>query len=115
MKRDDDYLRSLIVEIQDSDRWIVMSDLTHSSDEDDFRRHFHILMLVDAGLVAPFSRATYRLTDAGQTFAAQVRDDGAWSRIKAAANAATGHSVALLADIARAYALDALKRWGVPL
>lgn len=117
MKRDDDYLRELLIAIQDSDQWLVKSAMTDSSDEEDARRHFHLLMLMDAGLLADHTGRgmVFRLTDAGQTFANQIREDSNWRVVKSTAATVAGYSIGMLADIAKAYAIEVLREAGLPL
>ena len=94
MKRDDDYIRSLLAEIESSDE----AELNGFTDEDELkgpdRRHFHFLLMADAGLVRHNGNGYYRLTNQGHDYLAAIKDDGIWSQTKSAV-AETGGSASL--------------------
>lgn len=49
---------------------------------DERRRHYHVLLLCDAELLAPVAKSTYRITSAGHDFLEATRDAGIWAKTK---------------------------------
>lgn len=117
MRRDDDYLRELLLGFEGSDDWMHMSALTINASTDQMRRHFHVLMMVDAGCLMPLSAdsSSFRITNAGHDFLALTRKNEAWEATKAAAKGVGGASLHLLYRAAEGYAMQKLKEVGVPL
>jgi hypothetical protein len=50
VKRDNDFIRELLFEMEALDEWCLVISLTSSSDEHDIKRHYHARLLCDAGL-----------------------------------------------------------------
>lgn len=115
MVRDDDYMRELLLELEASPDWSHLSYLAQDSDAAAFRRHYHVLLLVDAGLLAPtsFGATSYRITNAGHDFIAVTRQNEAWEATKAATRHMGGASVQMLYRVAEALAINGLKAAGV--
>lgn len=94
--------------------------LEHFSDEDEpeeefDRRYFHILCLVDAGLMTNMGPGQFRMTNAGHDFCAAIRDDTIWTATKQASAKVSGVGLSMLKDIGLAYLRRALIDSGVPL
>ncbi len=117
LERDDDYLRDLLRELEASDEWMHLSVLNIGSDADEHKRHFHILLLVDAGLLAPMSAKmqTFRITNAGHDFLAVTRRSETWEAAKAASRHIGGASIQMLYRAAEGLARQKLADLGVPL
>lgn len=117
MERDDDYLRELLQGFEASDSWMHSSTLTLAGEAERFKRHFHILLLVDAGLMAPMREVpgAFRITNSGHDFLALTRQNDAWEATKAAVRNLRGASVQMLLRVAEGYAMARLREMGVPL
>lgn len=117
MERDDDFLRSLLLEMEAGDEWMHMSVLTNSSDEAEYKRHFHIMLLVDAGLMSPMSAKmqTFRITNSGHDFLALTRQNERWEAAKSAVRHIGGASIQMLYRAAEGLARQKLIELGVPL
>jgi hypothetical protein len=117
MERNDDYLRSLLLELEASDDWMHLSVLTSGSDEAENERHFHIMLLVDAGLMAPMSAKmqTFRITNSGHDFLALTRQSERWEAAKSAVRHIGGASIQMLYRAAEGLARQKLIEMGVPL
>ena len=108
MKRDDDYIRELLFDYQENEAWIlVMPGMTMDSGPEEMRERYHVLMMIDAGLVTYVGNETFRLTNSGQDYIEAIRDEGIWQKTKNAV-AETGGSVTL--EIIKALALGFLKK-----
>lgn len=117
MERDDDYLRELLQEMEAADEWMHASLLAISSEPDELKRHFHILLLVDAGFLAPMTEAahTFRITNAGHDFLALSRSNVAWEVAKTAVRHLGGASVQMLYRALEGYAMHKMAEAGVLL
>ena len=89
MKRNDDLIRELLLEMEASEEWFFVVDY----DEEDQAREYHLKLLGDMGLLS-FGKHSYRLTAAGHDFLDAVRDDGLWKKTKDAV-AETGGNATL--------------------
>jgi hypothetical protein len=101
VKRDNDLIRELLIEIEEHEGSRYHLILGDDSDAEDYRRHYHLELMADAGLVEISGTydTTFRLTNYGHDFIEAIRDDNAWEAVKGAANKAGGVSLSLLADI----------------
>ena len=117
LQRDDDYLRELLREFEASDEWAHQSVLSSSSDAEDYKRHYHVLLLVDGGMLAPIAvgGTAFRITMSGHDFLALTRRSEAWEFTKTAAKKMGGASVQMLLRIAEGYACEALAKMGIDL
>lgn len=117
MERDDDYLRELLLEFEGSDTWEHVSVLAIGDRSERLKRHYHVLLLVDGGLMAPLDEKarTFRITNQGHDFLAATRQNEAWEATKNASRHIGGASVQMLARIAEGYARQKLAELGVPL
>lgn len=117
LERDDDYLRDLMRELEGSDEWMHLSVLTSGSDGEEFKRHFHLLLLVDAGFLAPMTAKmqTFRITNAGHDFLSVTRRSEAWEAAKAASRHIGGASIQMLYRAAEGFARQKLAELGIPL
>lgn len=103
MKRDDDFIRELLFEIEASDDPYLIADLVLSPSTEDLKRHMHAKWLSDAGLLLEENDGVFRITNQGHDYLAAIRDDGIWKKTKAAASSAGGVGLGVMRDIAVAY------------
>lgn len=119
MRRDDDYVRELLLEAEGSDETCIVALLTLSPSPEDKKRYVHAQWLTDAGLFAPAGKGTFRITNQGHDYLASIRDDGIWAQTKAAAGkiggGAGGVALGVMKEIATGYVRQELTRLGVPL
>lgn len=117
VQRDDDYARELLREMEASDQWMHVSVLTSSSGPDGLKRHFHVLLLVDAGFLAPMTEkgGTFRITSAGHDFLTMTRQAAAWEAIKAVGRNLGGASLQMLYRIGEGIARQKLAELGLPV
>lgn len=95
MKRDDDLIREILLEIEQDDDWLViMPGRTLSAAPEERRRRYHILLLSDKGLVTSVADGTFRMTAQGHDYLDAIRDHGIWQKTKDAV-AATGGNASL--------------------
>jgi len=109
MKRDDDYLRKLLLEFERQDDWRILdernTDGPPSSEES--KREHHIDLLCDNDYMVKLSSRAYRLTNQGHDYLQAIRDEGIWAETKRAV-AETGGSATL--EILKNLALGFLKK-----
>lgn len=117
MRRDDDYLRKLLMELEDHRWWAFPNQLAGGDDAEAEKRYYHMLLLVDGGLMAPVDDkgVSLRITNAGHDFLAMTRDSEKWEAVKGAAHKLGGASVQMLYRIAESYARQKLVDIGIPL
>ncbi|WP_167626674.1 DUF2513 domain-containing protein [Paracoccus luteus] len=82
MKRDDDFLRDLLLSLEADPEWVFVhrAQLLKSSDPGKARYHFELA--ADAGLITDFSSGTFRLTSTGHDYLAAIKDNGIWAKTK---------------------------------
>lgn len=103
MKRDDDFIRELLFEIEASEDSYLIAVRIVSPSAEDLKRYMHAKWLSDAGLFVEESDGVFRITNQGHDYLAAIRDDGIWRKAKAAASSAGGVSLGVMKDIAIAY------------
>lgn len=96
MKRDDDCIRSLLLEAEADPSPFLLIPMHMSSSAEDIKRRYHATLLVDAGFFAQPGDSTYRLTNQGHDFLAAIRDDNAWRKIKEVAQSVGGFTLNML-------------------
>ena len=82
MKRDDDFLRELLFQLEEYDapHFIVPNTLDGSNS----KKLHHIRILCDYGYVEQLNEHAYRLTAHGHDFIESIRDESVWIKTKAA-------------------------------
>lgn len=103
MKRDDDFIRELLFEIEAADNPYLIACLLLNPSAEDLKRHMHAKWLSDAGLLLEEDVGVFRITNQGHDYLAAIRDDGIWKKTKAAASGAGGVGLNVMKDIAVAY------------
>ena len=103
MKRDDDYLRELLFEVesQSSGTLTVVGTMGLSPEKE--KLLYHIALLSDAGLMTQISSANYRMTNQGHDYLAAVRSDTVWNKTKVGAAKVGGMTLKMMMDVAIAY------------
>ncbi len=82
MKRDDDYLRELLMEIESHGRCLFLVIRTMGLGVQEEKKWFHAQLLCDQGYLYPESDVAYRLTAQGCEFLDSIRDEGVWNKTK---------------------------------
>lgn len=107
MKRDNEYLRELLFEIENADDDLFYSLITMGMSSDERKQHYHVQLLCDEGYMIQVSDQAYRLTSEGHDFIDAIRDNGIWENTKKAV-AETGGSATL--QMLKAIAIGFLKK-----
>lgn len=119
MRRDDDLIRSILIEMQDDPQPFKVYGISMNPTPEQVRVFFHVMLLVDAGLLAPLDGAgpkrLYRITNAGHDFLAAVRDDTIWAKMKDAAAASGGAGLGILRELGVGYIKAKLAGLGFPV
>jgi hypothetical protein len=117
MKRDVDYLRHLLFDIERHGADCSVDVLRNGSPADsDQRTQYHVRLLVDAGLVKEVDRTSagipcVRLTNAGHEFIELSRSDLRWREAKWFVQEQTGGlSIAVLRAVLTKWAVEAIMR-----
>ena len=83
MKRDKEFLRELLFEIESSEEGIHLVDFNFHSPPNELKKHYHLRLLCDSGyMVSNKEGSAYRLTAQGHDFIEAIRDDGIWEKTK---------------------------------
>ncbi|MBN9890094.1 DUF2513 domain-containing protein [Salipiger abyssi] len=115
MTRDDDYLRELLLEFEADEDWVQVSELLLGPGDDETKRHYHVLLLCDAGMMTGVDEGLFRLTSAGHDFLELTRQSEAWEATKGASRKLGGASIQMLYRVAEGYARSKLSELGIPL
>ncbi len=94
MKRDDEYLRQILLEVEDQEDFLLLVRKVMAASANDRRKQYHVELLCDAGLMSQVSESGYRMTSAGHDYLDAIRSEGIWNKTKEAV-AETGGSVPL--------------------
>lgn len=128
MKRDDDLLRCILMEAeQTSEAFQEAFTFLSATDEDNKRSH-HLKLLQDASFIVVideqrffdigfpenagrsyYKSYTYRLTNAGHDYLVAIRSDTIWKKTKDSAAQVGGMTLGMMRDLAIAYAKQELK------
>ena len=110
MRKDDDYLRELLFELEAADAWVHYIDC-HEDDAESCKRYYHALLLADAGALAVSgpNLDSFRIRDQGYTLIGVMRDETAWRKLRSVARAAGARGVVALVAAAEAYAVAQMK------
>ena len=116
MKRDDDLLRDLMLQIEERPE-PIFHFIPKLSVEVQAKTYFHLRLLADAGLLEESGKhgGEFRMTNSGHDFLAAIRSDTNWHRAKSTAAKVSGAGVGMLRDIAIGYVRQELVKLGVPL
>lgn len=103
MQRDDDYIRNLLFEAEDSSEPYIMAVQHLSMSIEEKKRHQHAELLCDAGFFQAVNKGVYRITNQGHDYLAAIRTDTVWNKTKEAANQLGGVTLGIMKDLAVAY------------
>ena len=81
MKRNDDFLRELLFEIEERENGFAYQRTMG----EDSKKLDHLELLCDKGLICQRSPNVYRLTSQGHDYIEAIRDPGIWKKTKDAA------------------------------
>ncbi|WP_375688807.1 hypothetical protein [Pseudooceanicola sp. LIPI14-2-Ac024] len=107
MKRDRDYMRDLMLEMQNSRTGFVHHVLILNPSEEDLRRDHHLDLLMDEGLVARKDKGAYRLTPIGHDAVEAIEKSETWEKIK---SLAPGEAYEVIKGTTSSLALAALSK-----
>ena len=104
MRRDMDYMRQILADLEASDEWLFHLLPAQSRPlKVDRKREYHIRLLADQGLIRAEGAGTFRMTARGHDFLDHTRDATVWEKTKNAARESGDYSVSLMMDVARGY------------
>ena len=116
MKRDDDYLRELLSDLEGEKGWRVELIPTIARRDKDEKRAYHLMLLCDAGYMTNVIDHTYRMTSSGHDYLDAIRDDTVWAKIKDVTGKTGGVSLGILKDLGVAYLKQEItKKTGIQL
>jgi len=116
MPRDDDFIRALLLEAEESNEPYLMALMTMNPDPEDLKRHVHAELLCDAGFFEAVNDGVYRITNQGHDYAQVIRNDDIWKKTKDGAAEVGGVTLGIMKDIAVAYVKQqATEKLGIPL
>lgn len=117
MRRDDDLLRKLMLDMEADPEPIMIYSLTDGADEDGKNAYFHLRLLTDEGFLEEMGNGggVFRMTNKGHDFVAAVRSDTVWGQTQKVASKVSGVSLSILKDIAIGIVRQELTKMGVPL
>ncbi len=106
MKRDDEYIREFLLQIEASSKERILLPEYHPMPPGYARKVYHAHLLCDAGLLREVAPGEFRMTSQGHDFLAVVRDEDMWAEAKGLAELLGGVPLPMLRDLA----LDAYHR-----
>ena len=131
MKRDMDFIRELLLQIEDGkaafdvvsdvEAEMLMVEVSDKLSEDQAaKRILHLDLLEEAGLILIAGRTgttiqVERPTWTGYEFIETMRDPTVWSRTKGAASKAGGVGFGVMLDIGKAVVKGELQKLGLPI
>ncbi len=103
MKRDLDYLRSFLAELEASDEWQHVIGLFDQPGQGDEKRDYHVMLLRDEGFLERMQPGIYRMTAKGHDFLDHTRDETIWEKSKETVAKLKDHSISMLMSVAQGY------------
>lgn len=115
MRRDEDFSRLLLQELEADSDWIVLHSIEQDSTDEERTKYYHLELLVDAGFLEENGKhgGAFRITNAGHDFLAVTREDKSWRAVKVAANSVGGVTLRMMGELATSFAKQALKEKGL--
>ncbi len=107
-RRDDDYLRKLLINFEESDDYQFIVGGVVGLSPEEAKEEYHVLLACDAGLMLEQGDSVFRLTSQGHDYIAAIRSDTIWKKTKDGAEKVGGVTLAVMKDIAVAYAKQEL-------
>ncbi|ABF64041.1 hypothetical protein TM1040_1308 [Ruegeria sp. TM1040] len=116
MKRDDDYIRRMLLALElADDPYLAASQETNSMSASEVKKNYHIALLCDAGFMKRHSETRFRMTNQGHDYVLSIEDDGVWDQTKKSAAQVGGVALGLMKDIALGYVKQKLVGLGIPV
>jgi hypothetical protein len=116
VKRNDDLLREMLFRFEEQDDWLITMLQTLGMSAEDRTEFGHLNLLVDAGLVVPAGKGTFRLSNSGYDYIQAIRDDNVWKKTQAGAAKVGGMTLAMMKDLAVSYVKqEAAEKLGITL
>lgn len=123
MQRDVNYMRDLLAEFEASDECVHIVNLGYTRDRtpEIERRYYHVLLLVDAGLMdncvegREMDPGIFRMTNAGHEFINLTRENEVWEQAKTVASRFGGHNIQMLCRIAADIARQKTTKMGISM
>lgn len=103
MKRDNDYVRELLFEMEAHDDIFMLATLTMGASVEETKRYQHAKLLCDAGFFHEVNDGVYRMTNQGYDYLESVRSNVVWEKTKAGAAEIGGATLGIMRDLAVAY------------
>lgn len=103
VRRDDDYLRKMLSDMEASTEWMHYISGSDAPGDSEDKAMFHAKLLEDEGLLQRITPGIYRMTARGHDFVAATADDTVWERSKQAVGHLKQHSVRMLLEVAEGY------------
>lgn len=113
MRRDDELIRKLMLDMEESPEAVHDFVVTSSSTQEDRRTYYHLRLLADAGLVEESGRygGIFRMTSQGHDFVGMMRDQALWSQMKRKAREVVPeYGLKLLFEVGNGILMERLKR-----
>ncbi len=116
MTRDDDFIRDILFEAEQSDEPYLVAGMYLNSAPEDQKRHVHAELLCDAGLFQAVNKGVYRITNQGHDYAQVIKNKDIWEKTKDGASKVGGVTLGMMRDIAVGYVRQqASAKLGIPL
>ena len=78
MRRDNDYIRALLLEIEEQNSGLFLFPKTFDCDD---KKWHHLQLLCDSGYLCRVNESAYRLTNSGHDFIESIRDPEIWKKV----------------------------------
>lgn len=117
MKRDDDLVRKLLLDMEASPNPDFLFAVTISMSPEDRKTLYHLRLLVDAGFLVESGRngGVFRITNSGHDFLAAIRDEASWGKVKRASGALGQVGLGVMREIGVGYLRAKAKEMGIPI
>lgn len=102
MRRDWDYLREMLSELEEADEYLFPLGLSCGLDSDT-KQDYHVALATDEGLLLKTQPGIYRMTAKGHDFLDHTRDKDVWEKSKAAVGHLKNHSLTMLMNVAEGF------------
>jgi len=100
MKRDDNYIRQLLLEAEGSEDAYFQARQYMGMPTEVIKRHYHAELLCDAGLCYSTNTGVYRITNQGHDYLAAIRSETVWNKTQNAASELGGVTLSIMRDLA---------------
>lgn len=116
MKRDYDFIRQIVLELEASDETVIIPAIVSDEAMQDEKLFYHVQLLQDAQLMKHQGNGQFRLTNQGHDFVEAIKSETIWKKTKDGALSVSGMTLAMVKDLAIAYLKqEAKKKLGIDL